>query len=448
MSARKQTRLKTGLLPALGASLLLAGCMVGPDYVRPTSTLPEQYKETTAESGAPADAKALVNPEWWTLFNDAMLNQLVQQALVANQDLQAAIARLAASEAAAREAGAELYPAVGLGAGGSRNQTSGETFNGRQSGRALYDNRRAALSLSYEVDLWGRIRRGTEAAGAEALASRYGRDSVRLALIGQLANEYLALRSHEAQLEVTQQALESRQQSLKIVQARVDGGTASGLDLAQAESALSAAQGQWSQVKRQRALSENQIGLLTGQPGLKIAAAGLEQLPVPPTPPVGLPSTLLEARPDVRQAEERLIAANARIGVAKAAYFPAIGLTGMYGSESAALANLFSGSAGIWTAAIGLSMVIFDAGKTEARVDQASAAQAENLANYRKTLQTAFREVNDAIVNLHEFANEEAAFAAQVAASKKAYDLAQKRYESGYSGYSDLLDTQRTFNAA
>ena len=143
-----------------------------------------------------------------------------------------------------------------------------------------------------------------------------------------------------------------------------------------------------------------------------------------------------------------MIAANARIGVAKAAYFPTIGLTGLYGSESAALSNLFTGSAGIWTAAIGLTMPVFDAGRTGARVDQATAAQAENIANYRKTLQTAFREVNDAIVNLHEFANEEAAFAAQVDASKRAFNLAQKRYESGYSGYSDLLDTQRTLNTS
>ena len=211
---------------------------------------------------------------------------------------------------------------------------------------------------------------------------------------------------------------------------------------------MNAAEGQWSQFKRLRALSENQIGLLSGQPGLKIDSTGLAQLPVPPMPPVGLPSTLLEARPDVRQAEEKLIAANARIGVAKAAYFPTIGLTGLYGSESAALSNLFTSGAGIWSLAIGLSMPIFDAGRTGARVDQASAAQAENVANYRKTLQTAFREVSDAIVNLHEFANEEAAFAAQVDASKRAFDLAQKRYESGYSGYSDLLDTQRTLNTS
>ncbi|MDD2741403.1 MAG: efflux transporter outer membrane subunit [Rhodocyclaceae bacterium] len=435
---------KNRLFLALTVTIFLAGCAVGPDYARPSSTLPEQHKEATAT----AQAVAPINPEWWTLFNDATLNQLVQQTLAANQDLQAALARLEAGEAAAREAGAELYPSIGLAANGSRNRISGETFSGQNSGSATYNNRRAALSLSYEVDLWGRVRRSNEVARAEMLASRFGRDSIQLTLIGQLVNEYLALRSNEAQLEVTRQTLASRQESLKIVQARLDAGSASGLELAQAESQLNAAQGQWSQFKRLRALSENQIGLLSGQPGLKIASASLEQLPLPPTPPTGLPSSLLEARPDVRQAEEKLIAANARIGVAKAAYFPAIGLTGLYGSESAALSNLFTSSAGIWTAAIGLTMPIFDAGRTGARVDQATAAQAENVANYRKTLQTAFREVSDAIVNLHEFANEEAAFAAQVEASKRAFNLAQKRYDSGYSGYSDLLDTQRTLNTA
>jgi multidrug efflux system outer membrane protein len=442
MSTFKQTLPKSHLAATLTATLLLTGCAVGPDYVRPASTLPEQHKETSTESSAATS----VNPEWWALFNDATLNQLVQQALAANQDLQAAIARLEASQAAAREAGADLYPSIGLDARSSRNRISGETASGR-FGPPTYNNRRAALSLNYEVDLWGRVQRSNEAARAEMLASQFGRDSIQLALIGQLANEYIALRSHEAQLEVTWQMLESRQKSLKIVRSRLEAGTASGIDLAQAESALSATQGQWSQFKRLRALSENQIGLLAGQPGLRIAAAPA-QMPMPPTPPTGLPSSLLEARPDVRQAEEKLVAANARIGIAKAAYFPSIGLTGLYGGESAALANLFTGNANIWTAAIGLSMPIFDAGRTGARVDQATATQQESLAIYRKTVQTAFREVSDAIVNLQEYADEEAAFSAQVTASKRALDLAQARYESGYSGYMDLLDTQRTLNTA
>ena len=432
---------KIRLILALTAAFALAGCAVGPDYIRPASTLPESAQDV-------ATAEAPVNPTWWTLFGDADLNALVEQTLAANQDLQAAIARLEAAEAAAREAGADYLPRIGLEASTGRNKSSGETFNGKKIGGATYNSNRVAATLSYEVDLWGRIRRNNEAVRADTLSSRFGRDSLRLTLVGQVANEYLNLRSLDAQIDVTTQTLESRKQAFKIVQARVNGGTASGLEQAQAESALNGAQAQWSELNRQRALSESQIALISGQPGMKIKATGLDQLPLPPTPPAGLPSALLEARPDIRQAEEKLVAANARIGVAKAAYYPTISLTGALGSESMALSNLFSGGAGIWSAALGLAMPIFDAGRTGARVDQATAAQKETLANYRKTVQTAFKEVNDAIVGLHAYSDEEAAYSAQVGASQKALDLAQKRYEAGYSGYMDLLDAQRTLNSA
>jgi len=435
---------KFGLFSALTAALLLAGCTVGPDYVRPSSTLPEQHNAADVDPRA----EAPINPEWWTLFGDAELDTLVQQALAANQDLQAAIARLEAAEAAAREAGADYYPTLGLEASGGRSRISGESYSGQKSGQATYDYRRAALPLSYELDLWGRVRRSNEAARAEALASRFGRDSVRLTLIGEVANEYLALRSLDAQLAVTQDTLASREKSLKIVSSRLDAGAASALELAQAESAFAGAQAQWNQLKRQRAVAESQLGLLSGQPGLKVAAARLDKLPLPPTPPAGLPSTLLEARPDVRQAEEKLVAANARIGVAKAAYFPAISLTGLYGGESVSLSNLFSGSAVIWSAAAGLSMPIFDAGRTGARVDQATAVQKETLAYYRKTVQSAFKEVNDALVSLKEYAEEEAAFAAQVKAARRAQELSLARYEAGYIGFIDVLDAQRTTNSA
>ncbi|PKO48863.1 MAG: RND transporter [Betaproteobacteria bacterium HGW-Betaproteobacteria-4] len=425
----------------LTVAIALSGCAIGPDYFRPASTLPEP-------AAAVATAQVPVNPTWWTLFGDAELNALVDQTLAANQDLQAAIARLEAAEAANREAGADYLPRLGLEASSGRSKSSGETYNGRKQGGAEYDSNRVAATLSYELDLWGRIRRSNEAARAEALASRFGRDSLRLALVGQVANEYLNLRSLDGQLDVTAQTLDSRKQALKIVQARLNAGSASDLELAQAESALSGAQAQWSQLHRLRALSESQIGLLSGQPGLKIGATGLDKLPLPPTPPAGLPSALLEARPDIRQAEERLVAANARIGVAKAAYYPTISLTGLFGSESMALSNLFTGGAGIWSAAAGLTMPIFDAGRTGARVDQASALQKEALANYRKAVQTAFKEVNDAIVGLREYSEEEAAWSAQVGASQRALDLAQKRYASGYSGYMDVLDAQRTLNNA
>ncbi len=442
MPARNKPPMKIGLFSVLTATALLAGCAVGPDYARPSSTLPEDYSQAPE-----ARATAPVNPEWWMLFGDAGLDALVQQALAANQDLQAAIARLEAAEAFTRETNAAYYPAVDLGAATSRSGTSGDTYNGQRMGGATYDNRRAALSLSYEIDLWGRIRRQNEAAGAEALASRFARDSVRLALIGQVANEYLALRSHDAEVAVSQETVTSRENTLRIVQARLDAGSSSALELAQAENSLATAQSQLSQLKRLRALSENQIALLTGQPGLRIPA-NLTPLPLPPVPPAGLPSTLLEARPDVRQAEEKLVAANARIGVAKAAYFPAISLTGVYGSESMALSNLFTGSAGIWSAALGLSMPIFDAGRTGARVDQATAGQKEMLASYRKTMQTAFKEVNDALASLRELAEEETANIAQLEAARRSLKLSQARYEAGYSGFLEVLDAQRTTNIA
>ena len=443
MPASNKPPVKIGLFSLLTATALLAGCAVGPDYVRPSATLPEDYSQAAPE----ARAAAPVNPDWWMLFGDAGLNALVQQALDANQDLQAAIARLEAAEAVARETGAAYYPAIDLDAASSRLGTSGVTYNGQKMGGAIYNNRRAALSLSYEIDLWGRIRRQNEAAGAEALASRFARDSVRLALIGLVANEYLALRSHDAEVAVSQETVTSRENSLRIVQARLDAGSSSALELAQAENSLATAQSQLSQLKRLRALSENQIALLTGQPGLRIPP-DLTPLPLPPVPPAGLPSTLLEARPDVRQAEEKLVAANARIGVAKAAYFPAISLTGVYGSESMALSNLFTGPAGIWSAALGLSMPIFDAGRTGARVDQATAGQKEMLATYRKTMQTAFKEVNDALASLRELAAEETANVAQLEAARRSLKLSQARYEAGYSGFLEVLDAQRTTNIA
>ena len=443
----KRPPMKIGLFSMLTATIVLAGCAVGPDYKRPDPTLPESYG--AAAEAVPATAAAAVNPEWWMLFGDAGLDQLVQQALAANQDLQAAIARLEAAEAYAREVGADYYPTLNLEGASSRNRSSGETYAGQNSGgAATFNNRRVNGALSYELDLWGRIRRQNEAAGAEALASRFARDAIRLTLIGQVSSEYLALRSHDAEIAVSQNTVASREATLRIVRARLEAGNASGLEVAQAENTLAAAQSQLAQLKRLRGLSENRLGVLTGQPGLRIPAGDFAKLPLPPTPPEGLPSSLIEARPDVRQAEEKLVAANARIGVAKAAYFPTISLTGIYGSESMALANLFTGSAVVWSAAVGLSMPIFDAGRTGARVDQASAAQKEALANYRMTMQTAFREVADALVSLRDLAEEEQANIAQLESARRSLKLSQARYEAGYSGFLDVLEAQRTSNIA
>ena len=443
---------------ALASTALLSGCAVGPDFFRPDAQLPEQYGHETAttpaasaEAAAPdtaAVAPAPINPEWWRLFEDSTLDSLIAETLANNQDLQAAIARMQAAEAAAREAGSYRFPSVDLNGSVTRNHTSGDAFANKNTGSSTFNDRQAGLGINYEIDLWGRVRRSIEAADASALSSQFARDALRLSLTGQVAAEYLTLRSLDAQLQVTRETLESREQTLKIVQGRFDAGASSALDLAQARGALSAAQAQWNDLRRQRALSENLLGLLTGHPGLTVRVTEFGKLPMPPMPPVGLPSGLIEARPDVRQSEQDLIAANARIGVAKAAYFPSISLTGLLGSQSTSLSDLFGSGTTFWTYGATLAMPIFDAGRTGARVDQASAYQKEALANYRKTLQIAFREVKDALVALKELSDQEIALAAQVESAQLALKIAQANYEGGYISFMDVLDSLRTVNAA
>jgi multidrug efflux system outer membrane protein len=425
----------------LGASLAFSGCAVGPDFQRPESALPDQYDEAIETTAAASP----VNPEWWTLFEDEELNQLITLALANNQDLQAAVARMEAAEAAAREAGADYFPNVDLSGNSTRSRSNAQNATGQQ---ITSTSRRLALNVGYELDLWGRIRRSNEAARAEALAGQFAHDAVRLSLTSQLAAEYLTLRVLDAELATTAETLKNREQTLKIVQGRQNAGIASALDLAQARAALAAAQAQWSQLRRQRALSENMLGLITGQPDLKTPPGDFETIPLPPLPPAGLPSSLLEARPDVREAEERLVAANARIGVAKAAYFPSISLTGLLGNESTDISNLFGNGTSLWSYGAALAMPIFNAGRTGARVDQATAAQKEALANYLKTVQNAFRETRDALATLREIKEEEAALSVQVEAAQKAQTLSEARYKAGYAGFLEVLDSQRTVNSA
>lgn len=425
---------------------LLAGCAVGPDYRRPEAALPGAFAEAPA---APLPAASQVQKTWWTLFQDETLNLLVSQALASNQDLLAAVARVEEADALLREAGATQWPQINAEASGSRSQASLATAIPVPSGTPrLRDAHRAALSTSFEIDLWGRLRRATEAARAQALSSQYARDTVELSVAGLVAGNYLALRAFDAEVAVVQESVRSRESSLRIAKSRLDGGLASPLDVHQAAGALAAAEAQLAGLRQQRALTQNQLALLTGQPGLAIVAGDLRQLPLPPVPPAGLPSTLLESRPDLRQAEETLVAANAKIGIAKAAYYPTLSLTGSFGSESAALANLFTAAAGTWSLGLGAVMPLLDFGRNEARVDQASAQQRQAVASYRKAVQTAFREVMDALVKLRETTDGERAQSARVEATKKALQIAELRYEAGYSAYLEVLDAQRNANDA
>lgn len=436
---------------AIAGCLLLAlsGCAVGPDYQRPEIALPRQFGEANALPDAPSSGASAVRGDWWTLFNDSTLNALIDQAMSRNTDVLQAVARIEEAEAYVREAGAAQFPEIDGNLGSSRSQASTATATPAPAGSPRLRNQHSAgLSTNFELDVWGRLRRASEAARAQALASHYAHDTVKLSLAGLVASNYLALRAYDAQLAVTREVLASREASLKLVQSRLAGGLVSPVDLQQAISAVAAARAQMADLRQQRALAEHQIGLLSGAPGLVIAVGDIRQLPTPPVPPPGLPSALLQARPDIRQAEETLASANAQIGVIKATLYPTISLTGALGSESKDLADLFTAAAGTWTVGLGLVMPVLDEGRRSARVDQAIARQRQAIAAYQKTVQTAFKEVNDALVSLRESAEKEQAQATQAEAAKQVLRITEYRYEAGYSGYLEVLDAQRSANDA
>ena len=424
-------------------TLLVSGCAVGLDYQRPQVSLPARYAEPVESS----DQATVTTLEWWKLFNDSQLDDLVARAFARNYDLQQAVARIEEATGVLREAGAAQYPEVDFGANGTRKRLSQRTANPP----SLNDNLvprdyKASMSSAFELDFWGKLRRASEAARAQALGTEYGKGVVELTLAGSVTQTYLLLRSLDAQLAVSQETLAARSDSLEITNARYNGGLASGLDVEQARGAKAAAEAQIADLRQQRALAEHQLAVLTATPDLTLAAGDLRQLPLPPLPPAGLPSALLEARPDIRVTEQQLIAANARIGVAKAALFPTISLTGSVGSESGALADLFKSNAGIWGVGVGLDFPIFAAGKYSARVDQATAQQKQALAAYHQAILNGFREVRDALTTATQRALGEAALETQRQAAAEALRLANVRYASGYSPYLEVLDAQRTAN--
>lgn len=433
---------------ACALALLLDGCAVGPDYHRPQPSLPSVYPEVEQSDGQ-APASLAATKVWWTLFNDTVLDDLVERAFARSYDLQQAAARIEEAAGVMREAGASQYPEVDLGGNASRKRISQMTANPPFSSDNMTPRDYSGnLSSAFELDFWGKLRRASEAARAQALGSEYGKGVVELTLAGSVTQTYLALRSLDAQIAVSQESLAARRNSFDIANSRYKGGLASGLDVEQSRGALAAAEAQIADLRQQRALAEHQLGVLTATPDLTIAAGDLSQIPLPPLPPAGLPSALLESRPDIRLAEQQLIAANARIGVAKAAMFPSISLTGSVGSESGALADLFKSGAETWAFGVGLNFPIFAAGKYSARVDEATAQQKQVLAAYQQSVLNGFREVRDALSTTKHRAEQEKALDEQRQAALEALRLANVRYKAGYSPYLEVLDAQRTANDA
>ena len=422
---------------------LLAGCTtVGPDYKRPEVALPTEFPSGSERGPA-------VGADWWKVYNDPLLDKLIAQSREQSTDIRLAAARVQEAEGIAREAGAARLPEVTGAANATRSRVSERTLPPSPAGVPLErSNYQLGASTSFELDFWGRLARASEAAQANLLSSVYSRDTVLLTLAGATAQAYFGLRSLDAQIEVLDATLRVRKESLDIAKSRANAGLASELDVHQAQGALSEALVQRREAARARSVLERQIGQLVGQLDLKVARADLFALPVPPSPPPGLPSTLLERRPDIRAAEEGMVAANAQIGVARAALFPTLSLTGSLGTQSAEFSNLLSSGAGIWSLGFGLALPIFDAGRREARVDQAKARREQALAGYQRSIETGFREVADALVSVEASGGTETELATRLTAARSALELSNERYKSGYSPYLEVLDAQRTANEA
>jgi multidrug efflux system outer membrane protein len=443
-SSHRKTALARGAVAAL--ALTLAACAaVGPDYQRPEIALPAQYPDATA-SEAPADSA--VSSRWWTLYDDAQLTRLVDAALAHNADLAQAVARVEQADAQMRQVGAALLPEVDLGGSASRSRSSGRALGAHAPGGAVGNDLRVALSTSFELDVWGRLRRGSEAARALALSSRSARDTVRLTVVGLTAQSWFALRSLDEQIALTRDTLKTREEGLRLLGLRLQGGTSSRLDVEQAEALRADAAVQLRELQRQRALARSQLALLTGEPGLSLAEAALASLPVPPLPPVGLPSALLERRPDVQAAEQQLVAANAQIGVARAEMFPTLSLNGSLGGESTELQNLLGAPSRIWSLGFGLALPLFDGGRRAARVDEVSAREREAVGAYQGAIAAAFKDVADALANTHAATLSQEDVERRDRATANALKLAQARYDAGYAAYLELLDAQRTATAA
>jgi multidrug efflux system outer membrane protein len=427
---------------------LLCGCAVGPDYHRPGIELPATFSRPSIENNSAETATAL-KADWWKLYGDATLDRLVASTLENNADLRLAAARVLEAEAILREARATLFPEITGSYSYGRNGISERTSPPPIPGAPRVQSRhQLLLSTSYELDFWGRVSRVDEAARAQLLGTRYAQDVVALTLASASAQTYFALRSLDAQLAVLERTIRSSRESLELARARLNAGLTSELDVFQAQGQLSDALVQRRDTERQRALLAGQLGELTGKLDLKLPPGDLFSQPVPPTPPAGLPSELLDRRPDIRASEQQLVSANAQIGIARAALFPSISLTAGLGQASGEFSDLLASGAGIWSLGFAAALPIFDAGRRGAQVDQARAIEQQALASYQRSIETGFREVSAGLTNVAQSGATEADLRDRLEAASRSLELSNLRYQSGYSPFLEVLDAQRTENAA
>ncbi len=419
--------------------LVLSSCALGPDYERPELDIPIEYYEPKVSGDSVA------NVSWWELFKDVQLQKLIETALEENKDLGIALARIQEAYAAVTIVRSEQYPTIDAFGNAGRGKESEEINPNAQTD----DNYFVSGDLSFEIDFWGKLRRATEAQRAELLATEAAHRNTILILVSDVASTYFLIRDLDEQLEISRNTLKARINSLEIIQARFDKGTVAELDVNQAQIEVAIAEVAIASIERQIVQSENALRILLGRnPGPVKRGQRLDQQSLPPKVPVGLPSELLQRRPDLIVAEEQLHAQTARIGVAEALRFPSITLTGSLGLESTDLSDLNSSDAKTWNLFGNIFQPIFNAGRLRAQVDVEIARTEQAMLFYEQTLQQSLREVEDALVAIRTYKNEHAARSRQVFAARSAAKLSRARYDGGVVDYLEVLDTERTLFAA
>lgn len=429
---------------------LLAGCTVGPKYHRPSVNTPNVFRGT-ADPNASPDARSLADLKWFEVFKDPQLQDLINTAFTQNYNIREAVARVSAARARIGFARAEQFPEI-IGTADitkQRNSTKGSFPLPPGASRDKTFGTMLLNLLSFEIDVWGRLRRQTEAAQAQLQASEEDRKTVMTTLVSDVATSYFDLLELDLELEIAKRTLATRQNSLQLIKVRQQGGVATMLEVRQAEQLVYSASQEVPDVERQLEQTENRISLLIGKnPGPVKRGRALGDQEQPPSVPAGLPSSLLERRPDITAAEQTLIAANADIGVAKAAYFPSISLTGFLGTQSNQLSSLFTDPTSSWSFVPRITQPIFTAGRIKSNVRFTEAQQQIALIEYEKTIQTAFREVSDALVQYRRvreiFTQQDLLVATLVDRSRLAY----LRYRGGVDTLLNALDADRDlFNA-
>jgi len=418
-----------------------SGCLLGPNYVRPGIAVPQEYRfKATAQTPAPT-LPALA--PWWRGFSDDALDALVREGLANNRDVHLAVARVDEFAARLAATGGQAYPQVGYGASAARQRVPSPI-----GANPISESYSSVLSAAWELDLWGRIRREKEAARADLLATDEARRGVALTVVSAIVTGYVNLLDLDQQLRVSQETLKGRQASVDLFRIRLEGGAISDFEMQQVLAEYETAAAAIPLAERAIAVQEDAMSALVGRnPGPIQRAHGLEALSVPEVP-AGLPAELLERRPDILQAEQQLVAANARIGVARALYFPSISLTATGGFASADLGNLFTGPARTWSFVGQLLGPLFAGGTIKATNRQAEARERQAVAVYEGTIQNAFREVADALVTVRTARDAEQSYQRRADALRTGTELARLRYDNGYSDYIEVLDTERSLFSA